>query len=76
MVRHLEMAAKVQQFHDVLQMLLIAIAELPVNDDHPVYGVVRMLIDQFAGVAEQLHEYVHADGVRHGQCAIGSKEDV
>ncbi|MDR5770187.1 MULTISPECIES: hypothetical protein [unclassified Caballeronia] len=74
MAKHSEMPTKVQQIHDTLQMLLIAISHLPISDDHPIYGVVHMLIDQSRDVANKLSDPQYAGESTSDKS--GSKEDV
>ncbi|SAK50729.1 hypothetical protein AWB80_01507 [Caballeronia pedi] len=77
MAKQHAMAAKVQQIHDVLQMMLIAIDDLSISDGHPIYGVVSMLIDQSQDVANTLSDPAYAgDDVPRDRNAGGSKEDV
>ncbi|MDR5777733.1 MULTISPECIES: hypothetical protein [unclassified Caballeronia] len=77
MAKNSEMPAKVQQIHDTLQMLLIAISHLPISDGHPIYGVICLLIDQAQEVANKLSDPAYAgDDARFEKHAGGSKEDV
>ena len=76
MAKHYAMAAKVQQIHDVLQMMLDAIEDQPFSGVHPIHGVVCMLIDQSRDVANKLSDPAYSgDEVHHDLSASGSKED-